>query len=388
MLASGKVNMLAENILAMPACHRGNMLAMDENKQPSTSRASKGGLARAANLSTEQRKAIARKAAAARWLADLPQASHDGPLQIGDAVLVAAVLPNGKRLLSQGTVLQAIGRSRTPKAGTGGFSTVDDLPFFLQAEVLKPFISEELMQSTTPILFRLKSGARTVGYDALLLPMICEVYLKFRDHLQVQMASGDDAKRKPAETLFKRYKHIIAACDLLTRGLAKRGILALVDDATGYQDDKMRQEIDRIIKVYVAPSLAPWVRRFPHEFFRQAYRLLGWDYKPNQTKRSPYMGKFINKYVFEALPPGVLDELKRRLPKNEHGNRRGKLWQLLTVDTGIPHLDKVLNTDLTIMQLSDDKRQFEEYWDRLFSKQPRLPLTVVKELGIGYAIPQ
>jgi len=80
--------------------------------------------------------------------------------QIGDAVLVAAVLGNGKRLLSQGTVLQAIGRSRTPKAGTGGFTTVDELPFFLQAEVLKPFISEELMMSTTPILFRLKRWHR------------------------------------------------------------------------------------------------------------------------------------------------------------------------------------------------------------------------------------
>src|SRR5262249_40140517 len=145
--------------------------------------ASKGGEARAISLSSERKKAIGKLAAEARWGADLPRATHDGPLQIGDAVLVAAVLSNGKRLLSQGTVLQAIGRSRKPKAGTGGFSTVDDLPFFLQAEVLKPFISEELMMSTTPILFRLKNGQRTVGYDAMLLPMICEVYLKFRDHL-------------------------------------------------------------------------------------------------------------------------------------------------------------------------------------------------------------
>jgi hypothetical protein len=140
---------------------------------------------------------------------------------------------------------------------------------------------------------------------------------------------------------------MLLPCDRLTRGLARRGIIALVDDATGYQDDKMRQEIDRIIKAYVAPTLVPWVQKFPHEFFRQAYRLLGWEYKPNQTKHSPYMGKFINKYVFEALPPGVLGELKARLPKNEHGNRRAKLWQLLTVDTGIPHLDRQLTADLT-----------------------------------------
>jgi hypothetical protein len=303
-------------------------------------------------------------AAESRWGSDLPRASHDGPLQIGDAVLVAAVLPNGKRLLSQGTVLQAIGRSRTPKAGTGGFTTVDDLPFFLQAEVLKPFISEEVMMSTTPILFRLKNGARTVGYDAMLLPMICEVYLKLRDRLNEETDCDDPEWRTVAKKYFKRYKHIIEACDRLTRGLARRGILALVDDATGYHDDKMRQEIDRIIKAYVAPALAPWVRRFPHEFFREAYRLLGWEYKTGQTKHSPYMGKFITKYVFDALPPGVLDELKARLPKNEHGNRRAKLWQLLTVDTGIPHLDRQLTADLTLMQISESKDQFEDHWDK------------------------
>src|SRR5438309_1053502 len=102
------------------------------------SNATKGGLARAANLTPEERSAIARKASDARWGQDLPKATHDGPLPIADRVLIAAVLSNGKRLLSQGTFLQALGRSRTPKAGTGGFSTVDGLPFFLQAELLKP----------------------------------------------------------------------------------------------------------------------------------------------------------------------------------------------------------------------------------------------------------
>ena len=265
-----------------------------------------------------ERSASAKKAADARWGAELPQATHDGPLPIGGTTLVAAVLPNGKRLLSQGTFLQAIGRSRTPKAGTGGFTTVDALPFFLQAEALKSFISEELMQSTTPIMFRLKSGQRAVGYDALLLPMVCEVYLKFRDSFTEQ------GKKVPTQ-----YGHIVKACDLLTRGLARRGIIALVDDATGYQADKAREELEIIIKAYIAPGLMPWTQRFPHEFFRQVYRLHNWDYRAGCIKHPQYVGKFINKYVYDALPPGVADELKRRLPKNEHGNRRAKLWQLL-----------------------------------------------------------
>ncbi len=339
-----------------------------------------GGEARASKLSVEERKQIARNAAIARWSSDLPRATHDGPLNIGDATLMAAVLPNGKRLIVQGTMLTAIGRSRTPKAGTGGSVNVDGLPFFLSAEVLKPFITEELRLSTTPIFFRLKGGQRAVGYDALLLPLVCKVYQDLRNDLMKKLASGTKDEVKQGRATYAKYRHIVEKCDELAHGFGKRGILALVDDATGYQDDKVRQDIDRIIKLYVAPGLAPWVRRFPHEFFRETYRLLEWDYKPGQTKHSPYMGKFINKYVFEALPPGVLDELKARLPKNENGNRRAKLWQLLTVDTGIPHLDRQLTADLTLMQISDTKEQFEDHWDKIFGKQPRLPLSVTKEL--------
>ncbi len=337
-----------------------------------------GGDARAAKLSVEERRRIARHAAEVRWSSNLLRATHDGPLQIGDATLVAAVLPNGKRLLVQGTMLTAIGRSRTPKAGTGGSVNVDGLPFFLSAEVLKPFVTEDLRLSTTPILFRLKGGQRAVGYDALLLPLVCKVYQDLRTSLMKKLAGENEKEVKEARVIYAKYQHIIEKCDELSHGFGQRGILALVDDATGYQDDRVRQDIDRIIKAYVAPGLAPWVRRFPHEFFRETYRLLGWEYKPGQTKHSPYMGKFINKYVFEALPPGVLDELKARLPKNENGNRRAKLWQLLTVDTGIPHLDRQLTADLTLMQISESKLQFEEHWDKLFGKQPRLPLTMPK----------
>ncbi|HEV1996415.1 MAG TPA: P63C domain-containing protein [Candidatus Acidoferrum sp.] len=342
---------------------------------------SKGGDARAAKLTAAERKQIARKAAESRWGADLPQASHDGPLHIGDAVLIAANLPNGKRLLSQTTMLTAIGRSPNPPAGTGVLATLDGLPSFLRAEVLKPFISEELMLSTTPIHFKLKNGTRTVGYDAMLLPMVCEVYLRLRDHLSSRLADGDAAEKRRARSVLRQYKHIVEACDRLTRGLARRGIIALIDDATGYQADKAREEVQRIIQAYVAPALVPWTRKFPHEFFREVYRLLGWEYRPGQIKHPQYMGRFINKYVYEALPPGVLDELKRRLPKNEHGNRRAKLWQLLTVDTGSPHLDKQLTADITLMQVSDSKAQFEDNFEKVFGMQPRLPFgTPTKEL--------
>ncbi len=58
------------------------------------------------------------------------------------------------------------------------------------------------------------SGQRTYGYDALLLQMVCEVYLKLRD------ASILKNGRVP-----KPFEHIIAACDILTRGFARVGII-------------------------------------------------------------------------------------------------------------------------------------------------------------------
>src|SRR5687768_1818152 len=81
--------------------------------------------------------------------------------------------------------------------------------------------------------------------------------------------------------------------------------------------------------------------------------------------RQQYAGKFITKYVYDALPPGVLDELKARLPKNENGDRRAKLWQLLTIDTGIEHLDRQITADLTLMQISGNKAEFDRHWQRL-----------------------
>jgi hypothetical protein len=278
----------------------------DETSLTHTERGSKGGEARAAKLSTEQKKSIGRLAAEARWGGDLPQASHDGPLQIGDAVLAAAVLPNGKRLLSQGTFLQALGRSRTPKAGTGGLSTVDGLPFFLQAEVLKPFITDELRLSTTPVIFRFKGGHRAVGYDALLLPMVCQVYQRLHASLTARLAGTDEAEIAQARKIYNQYKHIIDACATLESGFAQRGIIALVDDATGYRGDQLKEDVLRVIAAYMSPTLFPWTTKFKPPFFEEIYRIHGWEYKPGSAKHPQYTGTFITKYVYEPLPPGVL----------------------------------------------------------------------------------
>src|SRR6202043_2268048 len=136
--------------------------------------------ARAKALTKERRSEIAKQAAASRWDGALPVAEHEGEFSLGGTPISSAVLPNGTRIITQATFLRALGRARSPKAGTGVLSTVDDLPFFLQAEALKPFITQELRASTSPIFYRTQTG-KAVGYNAELLPRVCETYLKFRD---------------------------------------------------------------------------------------------------------------------------------------------------------------------------------------------------------------
>jgi len=352
----------------------------NENTLTHAARGSKGGASRAANLSTEEKKAIARKAAESRWGADLPQATHEGPLPIGNSILAAAVLPTGKRVLSQATFLKSLGRSRSPKAGTGVLSTVDALPFFLRAEILKPFITEELMMSTTPLFFRFKNGGRAVGYDALLLPMVCKVYKSLHASLTARLAGKDRADIAQARKAYSQYKHIIDACAELESGFAERGIIALVDDATGYRGDQLKEDVLRVIAQYMSPTLYKWTQKFRPAFFEEMYRLHGWEYKPGNTKHPQYTGKFITKYVYEPLPAGVLEEMKTRLPKNESGNRRAKLWQTLSADTGIPHLDRQIEDIILLMNIADSKEEFERLFERRFGKQLQLRLQVLKEL--------
>ena len=70
----------------------------------------KGGVARAEKLTPEQRRTIARRAAAARWGgAGLPSANFKGTIQIAEYELPCFVLDDGRRVISGRGMTSAIG---------------------------------------------------------------------------------------------------------------------------------------------------------------------------------------------------------------------------------------------------------------------------------------
>jgi hypothetical protein len=323
-----------------------------------------GGQARAAALSPEARREIAQNAADARWGTVLLRATHDGSFAIGTKTITAAVLENRKRVLTQETFLKALDRAPKAKGGTGSRTIEGGLPTFLVAENLVPFITDEVRQATTPVFYRNLGGQRTIGYDAELLPMVCEVYLKLRDYaLSIKESQPGEYAR-----IMTLQGRVIAAADVLMRGLAHVGIIALVDEATGYQQERARDELNRILEAYISPELLPWTRRFPDEFFRQLYRLNGWQYVEGRHKRPKYVGSMVNKLVYEHLPPGVLPQLKRVNPPNDSGRRRYCHHQFLTPHTGHPHLDKQIIEVTTLMRVCDDKLMFRRLFEKAFPK--------------------
>ena len=318
--------------------------------------AAKGGHARARKLSPEERKEIARQAAEARWATErknppLIRATHEGQLKIGETIIPCAVTEDGTRLLTQHGFLEAIGRSGKPAAGRG--SVVEKVAPFLALDNLKSFITKELESSTFPILFKPVQGSRAWGYRAELLPRVCEVYLKARD----------------AGVLLKNQEKFAKACDLLMRALAHVGIVALVDEATGYQEFRERQALQALLDRYLRKELAAWAQQFPTEFYQHIFRLRNWEWKGMSVNRPWVVGKLTKDIVYARLAPGIVKELEQRNPLNEKGYRKARHHQWLTEDVGHPALAQHLHAVIAFMRVAASWKQFHTMLDQAFPKQ-------------------
>jgi hypothetical protein len=322
------------------------------NEESNLEMASKGGRARAQKLSADQRQRIATKASEARW--GIVQATHIGELVIGDLVLPCAVLQDGTRVLTQEGFLKAIGRSGKPAAGRG--SQLEKIAPFLALENLKPFVDLELADSTKPIVFRVPSGSRAYGYKAELLPRVCEVYLKARD----------------AGALLKSQENMAKVCEILMRALAHVGIVALVDEATGFQDFRVSDALAKILEAFIAKELQKWVKTFPPDFYKEMFRLRGLPFN-GKLKAPRYIGHLTNDLVYARLAPGVLEELRTKNP-SESGQRKSKHHQWLTADMGHPKLVQHLSSVTALMKASDTWNGFKALMDKALPKYQDMPL--------------
>jgi hypothetical protein len=227
-----------------------------------------------------------------------------------------------------------------------------ELPVFMEAANLKPFISVEVEAVLKPIRFLLSRTAKGEGYKAEALPVVCDVYLQARD----------------AGVLRGKQEFIAKKCEMLVRSLSKVGIIALVDEVTGYQAIRDREALQAILDKYLRQEFAAWAKRFPDEFYKQMFRLRGWNWRGMRVNRPSVVGKYTNDLVYQRLAPGILDELQKRNPKDEKGHREGKHHQLLTDDMGVPALQNHLFATTKFMEAAATWDQFYRSMQRAFPK--------------------
>jgi len=107
----------------------------------------------------------------------------------------------------------------------------------------------------------------------------------------------------------------------LLKALQNVGIVALVDEAAGYQAVRSKDDLHLILEAYISKELLPWTERFPESFYKEMFRLRKWPFSSLQyDKKGPqgpgYAGKLTNELICDQLPPM---SAKSRATKSENG---------------------------------------------------------------------
>lgn len=317
---------------------------MSEIKKPKLTGKANSGKARAESLTLERRKEISQKGVAAKKeLALLPKAKYEGKLKIGDVDLDVAVLENNQRIITLTAAFKAFDRP------VRGNPRLINIPVFMDAKNLQPFVDKDLMAVINKVQYVNMGGKIQEGYDVLIIPMVSDLYLKARSENKLVPAQEDTAKK----------------AEILIRSLAKVGIVALVDEATGYQDARAKDALAQILEKFVAKELQPWVKTFPLDCYKELCRLYGVPFPPPNGNFPQFFGHVTNNAIYSRLAPELLPELKKAASKQE---RKAKLHQSLTSEVGHPKLREHLASIVTLLKISKKKDDFLPMVDMIHPK--------------------
>lgn len=289
----------------------------------------------------------------------LPKAIYNGDVDLNGFNITSAVLEGGKRIFSERSLATAFGIK-----GSGAYwqnkkvakNESAFLPEYLSAKYLSPFISNELREKfESAILYTSKGGQTSTGIDATILADICDVYITAKN-------SGINNKK---------FLEVADNAYIMLKAFAKVGIIALVDEATGYQDVRMKDELNKIfLEELLLERAKKYEVTFPLELYKQWFRLNNWEWKIENAKKRPgVIGKWTNQYVYDRIATGLLAQLERRNPKNEKGNREFKHFQFLTDEVGEPKLREFFGGLVALAKANTSWRKYIEMVNTVYPQQ-------------------
>lgn len=227
----------------------------------------------------------------------------------------------------------------------------------ISSQSVRSQISEDLAEKIkNPVIFRAFNGDLAHGYEATVLIDTCEALVRARD----------------AKTLRPRQRFLAFQAEIIIRASAKLGIIALIDEATGYSDNKRKDEYRKLFHEFLRDEFAQWEQdEYPDKFFDMIYKLYGLKRKnPDSTKHPQFFGKFIRRYIYYPLANShgaILEELDKRNPTVYfNGGRRYKMYQFLSEKVGLPALRAHLWQTIGIGSIMPDALAFERAFYKAF----------------------
>lgn len=278
------------------------------------------------------------------------QILHEGELHLEGMNIPCYVLDDGTRILSGRGMQEALKMVDTEEDSkpTSGAR----LSRYLTQKSLEPFIYGGKQPGHYEPVICYRGEQKINGYEATILADICEAFLDARKTIN----------------LSPRQKIIADQCEILIRGFARVGLIALIDEATGYQYDRERFELQKILNAYISDEILKWQLTFTDDFYKEVYRLWGLPFIPKYIKNKPlFIGKLTNKYIYDLLPCGVVDKIKEKTGKTEKGNWKYKWHQSLTPEIGKEHLKKQIIEVTTLMNVSQSKEQFDSLFQQKYN---------------------
>lgn len=280
---------------------------------------------------------------------------YNGKLDLNGYIIPCYVLEDGTRILS-GRGLQDALKLLPPSDKSAEQRGGGEIKRFFNQKWFKSLIfKEEELVHFQPIISYL-GDQKINGYEATVLADICDLVLQART---AGILSTD------------RQKAIADQCEILIRAFAKVGIIALVDEATGYQYDREEKELQAILKTFVSPEILEWKEAFTIDFYKEIFRLRKWPFTEQSIKKRPgVVGKYTINYIYAMLPKGIyiLQKLKEKTPKSDAGNYLVRLHQSLTKDIGREALKKQVTSVTTLMSVSNSWAEFERLFQRKYGQ--------------------
>lgn len=280
--------------------------------------------------------------------------SPDKPLRIGAIQIECYVLEDGERVLLYSDIQRAMGFAH----GGSMVAGKNRLELFASRGRIAPYIPEHIQAALkSPIAIQKPNGAHAYALDAEVLPALCEAVVA--------------AARMGV--LQEQQLFIAHQCEVLLSALSRLGIIALVDEATGYQKFREEQALQKILDAYILPEHRPWMKAVPVEFFQEMFRVFGWQHKADN--RGPrYAGKLVRNLIYRHLPKPVLPKLDEKNPSLPNYQRKYRHHQLLTEGLGLEHFRSQLSGVMALLRASNNRAEFNRLYLRAYGGQLDLDL--------------